>query len=128
MSEMQKEDSNKTMLAHNYLKYINQEKQEFECKLNQMHYEVQRLSSLNPIKDILKVTDMEISKLELELKKLALAAPNRKALEHKMDQLFSQKTQLVTLISESEKKISEQQIQISQIKSKLNILEAPMPV
>lgn len=128
ISELLDEDSKKTELAHNYLKFINQEKIEIENKLNQMQFEVQRISTLNPIKDILKVTEIEISKIELELKKLALAAPNRKLLEHKMDQLFIQKTQLEALINESHKKISEQQIKISQVKNNLNILEAPMPI
>jgi hypothetical protein len=46
---------------------------------------------LNPVQDLLKVTEYEMNKLEIELKKTPTSSPSRSSLENTMEQLIEQK-------------------------------------
>ncbi len=85
-----------------YSKSVNQSKLKVREISNQVAHEIQNLSQFHPLKDCLKITEMELTHLELRLRKLPESSMERPELEGGLTQLAEQRNFILELIEASQ--------------------------
>jgi chromosome segregation ATPase len=109
----------------NYLGNLNAQKIQLKQLAAHLAEEVEAARTIHPLKDYLSLTEFEIAKLELQLKKTPTSSPERPQLEECITQLSHQKEFLKSIISDSVQKLEEQALTIRQISQDPNL--APIP-
>lgn len=127
IQKLQNEVQQKTKVGQEYLGFLNSEKNRIEKTFEQLTKEIHHAMALHPLKDVLKMTELELSSCELELKKMPVAAPNRKLTEHKFDKLFQQRNQLRELIAHSDKSLMGFTKKVDNLQKSLDVFDMPVP-
>lgn len=91
-----------------YVEYLNHQKKEVMKISQQLAEELQVLKTIHPLKDYLKATELELTKVELDLKKTPSSSLNRPKVESYLENLFQQRNFLNSLIEASERQMNEQ--------------------
>lgn len=74
-----------------YAEMINKTKQDLKEQITRIDYELQMAKNVNPINDYLKITEREIRRIDLQLKKTPAISKERIRLEECLDELFEQR-------------------------------------
>ena len=85
-----------------YAERVNQEKTTLASFTEGLKQEMTLAAKMNPVKDLLKLTEFELGKLEIELMKTPTSSPIRRNLEAGVDELVQQKRFLSGVLSDSE--------------------------
>lgn len=112
-----------------YSQNINSSKRELKEQISRFEYELQMAKSLNPMADILKITEKEIDRFEQILKKTPTISSERQRLEDVIDELFEQKRFLKANMGKVFNDIEHHQYRIRQMgqSSALKALPPPPP-
>lgn len=127
IQKLQEDVGQKTKMSKEFLIFLNSERNRIEGAFEHLAKEIQHAMVLHPLKDVLKMTDFELSTCELELKKMPVAAPNRKTTEHKFDKLFQQRKQLRELIAQSDRSLMGYQKKTVNLQKSLEVFDMPVP-
>jgi len=117
-AEILKYKKQTTAISNILLNYQN-EREKIDGILNHLSKEIKQGVSLNPLQDLLKVTQYELDKKELELKKMPSSSPVRSKLEAHLDDLFKQKKYLSDLIADTTNYLAKCETKVIQLKSKM---------
>jgi len=116
-SEILKYKKQTTALSNMLINYQN-ERAKVSQQVELLNHEVKTATALNPIHDLLKVTQYELDKKELELKKMPASSPVRPKIELQLEELFKQRAFLSNLIEEAQSEFSKTEDKATQIKLK----------
>jgi chromosome segregation ATPase len=90
-----------------YADSLSAQKAEFQQISKQLAEEIHQARTLHPLKDYLSLTEFELSKIELQLKKTPTSSMDRPALEATLTQMMEQRDFLRTTIDASQKELSQ---------------------
>ena len=116
-SEILKYKKQTTALSNILINYQN-ERAKVTQQVELLNHEVKTATALNPIHGLLKVTQYELDKKELELRKMPVSSPVRPKIESQLEELFKQRAFLANLIDETQSEVSKTEDRATQIKLK----------
>jgi len=120
-AEILKYKKQTTALSNLLINYQN-EKTRMLQQVNSLNIEIQNLSALSPIQSLLKVTQFELDKKELELKKMPSSSPIRSKIESQLEDLFKQRSFLTNLIEETQSELNKAEDKALQLKHKARLM------
>jgi len=120
-AEILKYKKQTTALSNLLINYQN-EKTKMLQQVNSLNIEIQNLSALSPIQSLLKVTQFELDKKELELKKMPSSSPIRSKIESQLEDLFKQRSFLTNLIEETQSELEKAEDKALQLKHKARLM------
>jgi hypothetical protein len=91
-----------------YAESLTAEKAEIRAIATQLTEQLRTARGANPLKDYLTVTEFEISKVELQLKKTPMASSDRPALEGCLENLVVQRDFLRSVVEASRRQLDQQ--------------------
>jgi chromosome segregation ATPase len=112
-----------------YATSLNKEKTDLKGFSKQIAGEIQMVSRTHPLKDYLKATEFELSKVELQLKTTPTLSPERAKLEHAVGQLMEQREFLKAILVSAQTQFEGQVATLEKIvqNSKLAVVPPPPP-
>ncbi len=111
-----------------YVQMVNAAKQDLKNQISKMDQEIQLSLRLNPLKDYMKMTEREIDRVDLQLKKTPTLSSDRTRLETYLDDLFEQRIFLKENIRKISQDVEKRRGQLSEIyKSAALSTTPPMP-
>lgn len=116
-----------TKQATQYVKFIEAERIQVKKVLQHLTVEIKTAVTLHPLKDYRDATDLELRRVELELKKMPASSSQRRAIENRLEQLYIQRNQLNELINKTEKHISAFESELKKVEHRAQVLEVPAP-
>jgi hypothetical protein len=108
-----------------YAEALNQEKDWIRTTAAQMEEEIRNASTLHPLRDYLVLTEKEVTRVEIELKRTPTSAPQRSSLEDVFGQLVAQREFLRTVMEASEKEAQARADRLAKIR--MDGRSAPVP-
>jgi hypothetical protein len=108
-----------------YAEALNQEKEWIRTTAGQMEDEVRNASTLHPLRDYLALTEKEVVRVEIDLKRTPTSSPNRAGLEEVFGQLVAQREFLRGIMNASEQEAAARADRLTQIR--LDGRSAPVP-
>jgi predicted RNase H-like nuclease (RuvC/YqgF family) len=109
----------------NYAQALSQEKHCVRQFARQLAEQIEMARNLPPLKDYLSLTEFELSKLELQLKKTPTSSPARPELEQGLSQLIQQRDFLRSVIDASRADIERQAAVIIKIAKEETLVPCP---
>lgn len=91
-----------------YAMILAKEKETLAKNADHLAAELRNAQALHPLRDYLELTERELMRLDIQLKKTPVASPDRAQLEAFVDQLIEQKKFLETVIEASHQSLVEQ--------------------
>ena len=116
-----------TKQATQYVKFIEAERIQVKKILQHLTVEIKTAVTLHPLKDYRDATDLELRRVELELKKMPASSSQRGAIENRLEQLYIQRNQLNELINKTEKHINAFESELKKVEHRAQVLEVPAP-
>ena len=116
-----------TKQATQYVKFIEAERIQVKKILQHLTVEIKTAVTLHPLKDYRDATDLELRRVELELKKMPASSSQRSAVENRLEQLYIQRNQLNELINKTEKHINAFESELKKVEHRAQVLEVPAP-
>lgn len=107
ISDLKNQIKSRENQLQTYAQFLTSEKMQLLNSMQEFAEEISLSSELNPMKDYLKATEYQLSKMELQLKKTPMMSPDRVGLEASFNQLVEQRDFLNTIISTSQQKIQQ---------------------
>lgn len=104
----EKQASIREMQLKQYANSITEQKTEFVRQTKILAEEVGTASKMHPLKDYLKMTEFELSRVEVQLKLTPTISSDRAKLESYFEKMVEQRNFLTKVVAESEKKFAEQ--------------------
>ena len=104
----EKQASIREMQLKQYANSITEQKTEFVRQTKILADEVGTASKMHPLKDYLKMTEFELSRVEVQLKLTPTISSDRAKLESYFEKMVEQRDFLTKVVAESEKKFAEQ--------------------
>jgi len=99
----------------NYNESLNFEKGQLMKSIQEFSDELALAGECNPIKDYLKATEFQLSRLEIQLKRTPALASERPALEEALSQLIEQRDFLKSILLNSEKQLLARSLKLSSL-------------
>lgn len=110
-----------------YVDFIETERLQIKKVLNQLTVEIKTAVTLHPLKDYRDATELELTKVELELRKMPASSSLRTKVEMRLEQLYIQRNQLNDLINKTEKHILSFEAELIKVENMAQVLEIPVP-
>lgn len=98
-----------------YCESLNRSKGDLREQISRFDYELQMSRSVNPIADYIKITEQEIRRVDLKLKKTPAISRDRVRLEECLDELFEQRDFLVMSVKRTVGDIDSQRARLHRI-------------
>jgi chromosome segregation ATPase len=111
----------------NYSTALTKEKSEVLQFSKQIAAEIEMISRTHPLRDYLKVTEFELSKVEVQLKTMPTLAPERKRLEAAINQLVEQREFLRSILAGAEKHFEQQVKNLEKLHQVAKMAPVPPP-
>jgi chromosome segregation ATPase len=125
ITDLKKELEDKKSNYNKFTNFFETEREKTNKVLSQLILEIKHSIALHPLKDYLQATEVELSRKELELKKLPYDAVNRKFVERQLEQLFEQRNTTRDLIKATEKHLLAQDTKAHHLMSYVDSLQVP---
>ncbi len=95
--------------------------------LNEALVELETAMRMNPTADLLKITEYELGRVEIEMKKTPTSSPSRRVLEENFEDLIQQRNFLRTVREASDKEAQSKLTRLQDILSDERLDEIPPP-
>ena len=95
--------------------------------LNEALVELETAMTLNPTADLLKITEYELGRVEIEMKKTPTSSPSRRVLEENFEDLIQQRNFLRNIREVSEKEAQSKVARLQEILSDERLDDIPPP-
>lgn len=125
LTDLKAEIEDKKSNYNKFTNFFESEREKTNKVLSQLIIEIKHSIALHPLKDYLQATETELSRKELELKKLPYDAVNRKFIERQLEQLFEQRNTTRDLIKATEKHLLAQDAKVHHLMSYVDSLQVP---
>ncbi len=110
-----------------YSTALTKEKSEVLHFSKQIAAEIEMISRTHPLRDYLKVTEFELSKVEVQLKTMPTMAPERTRLEAAINQLVEQREFLRSILAGAEKHFEQQVKNLEKLHQGAKMAPVPPP-
>ncbi len=108
-----------------YVQLVNHAQEELRSAVSRLDQEMQLSINLNPLKDFIKITEREIDRIDLQLKKTPTISPERIRLETYMDELFEQRVFLKDNIRKINQEADKRRSQLAEIYKSTSLSAVP---
>jgi SMC interacting uncharacterized protein involved in chromosome segregation len=110
-----------------YASHLNQMKREVRNLVERFRQEIRLSEAASPLGEYLKVTEREIARVDLQLKKTPTSSTERSRLEQALNELFEQREFLRQGIEKSKSEVEIRMRRIQALLSSESILPTPPP-
>lgn len=118
---------NRELQLRRYATALTKEKTEALRFSKQIADEIKAAQATHPLKDYLKLTEFELSKIEVQLKKTPMLSPDRSKLETALSQLIDQREFLKTVLGSTQRQLEKQAMEFMKLIQSGRLAPVPPP-